>query len=206
MENYSGQDERDFPFFVDDDKATILTFTGRKFHLLNPQPDEINIIDIAHALGMLCRFTGHTREFYSVAEHSVHVSHLVPPEDAFDALMHDSPEAYVADINRPLKHFTPIGPVYKAVENKVMLAISNKFGLRHEMPASVHEMDKHILYTEKDQLLPHVPWSTKWADDTRPAPAVLKCWGPKRAGREFLRRFYELRPDGGYDPPSKRRS
>ena len=53
------------------------TYTGRAFHALDPRADEVFIEDIAHALALQCRFGGHCRVPYSVAEHSVRVSWLV---------------------------------------------------------------------------------------------------------------------------------
>ena len=50
------------------------TFTGRQFFPLDPDPQDIDIVDIAHSLAMQCRYNGHTDRFYSVAEHCVHVS------------------------------------------------------------------------------------------------------------------------------------
>ena len=108
----------DVKIHVDVDRAWIQTYTGGKFHLLAPRQEEINIVDIAHALSMMCRFTGHVRRFYSVSEHSWHASYLVPKQDALWALLHDASEAYMADMNRPLKHFTAIGPAYLKVEKK----------------------------------------------------------------------------------------
>lgn len=67
----------------------IETYSGKKFHILDPQPDEIDIIDIAHALSMNCRYTGHCLEFYSIAEHSVYTSQLVSEENKLWALLHD---------------------------------------------------------------------------------------------------------------------
>jgi hypothetical protein len=62
----------------------IQTFTGRQYWPLDPREGDVYIEDIAHALSLQCRFTGHCRSFYSVAEHCVRVSHVVPSEDAFD--------------------------------------------------------------------------------------------------------------------------
>ena len=81
----------------------IQTFTGRAFYVLDPRPEDVDIEDIAHALSMQCRFAGHCREFYSVAQHSVTASWLVPPEDALWGLLHDAAEAYVVDLPRPIK-------------------------------------------------------------------------------------------------------
>src|SRR5271170_7300011 len=97
---------------VDPKRAWIQTYTGGVFHILDPQQNEIYIKDIAHALAMQCRFTGHVRKFYSIAEHCVLGSHIVPKKLALQFLLHDASEAYIADINRPLKHYTGVGAAY----------------------------------------------------------------------------------------------
>lgn len=178
--------------YVDVSKAWIQTASGGKFHILDPQQSEIHITDIAHALSMMCRFTGHVRRFYSVAEHSVHASRIVPANDALWALLHDASEAYIADLNRPLKHFTAVGPTYMTVEAKIMLAICQKFRLSATQPESVHVADTAMLYAEKDQLMPPVEWETKWGSDQKSAKVETRCWAPDVAKAMFLSRYYEL--------------
>lgn len=85
----------------------ILTSTGKRFDLLEPDADMIDPWDICHSLAHLCRFNGHTREFYSVAQHSCIVAELVPEEHKLAALLHDATEAYLGDITRPLKQWMP---------------------------------------------------------------------------------------------------
>ena len=58
----------------------IQTYSGKKFYPLDPRPEDIDIRDIAHALSLNCRFNGHCRCFYSVAEHSVGVSSSQSPD------------------------------------------------------------------------------------------------------------------------------
>lgn len=181
------------PTYYDPAKAWIQTFTGGIFHLLETNPDEIDIFDIAHSLSQQCRFTGHTREFYSVAEHSYFASLIVPSEDAMWALMHDSSEAYLADLNRPLKHYTELGPAYKKIEDRVMSEICKKFGLDPVQPKSVHDADVQMLYAEKAQIMSRLDWETKWSLDEKAAPVVLKCWPPKKAEHKFLTRYFELK-------------
>ena len=79
------------------------TFAGIQFYPFDPRPDEVKIKDIAHALSMICHFNGHTREFFSVAQHSLMVSYLLPAEHKLWGLMHDSAEAYIGDMIRPIK-------------------------------------------------------------------------------------------------------
>ncbi|MBF0612521.1 MAG: hypothetical protein HQL55_15470, partial [Magnetococcales bacterium] len=76
----------------------IQTFTGRQFWPLAPVLEHIHVQDIAHALSLLCRFNGHCQKFYSVAEHSLHVATILPPELAGWGLLHDASEAYLADL------------------------------------------------------------------------------------------------------------
>ena len=92
----------------------IATHAGRRFYFEAPHPDDVDITDVAHALSNLCRFTGHVNRFYSVAEHSINVSLLVPPEDALQGLLHDAHEAYIGDCSSPLKR--AIGYDYRRLD------------------------------------------------------------------------------------------
>jgi hypothetical protein len=177
---------------VDVDKAWIQTAGGGIFHILDPRQNEILITDIGHALSMMCRFTGHVRRFYSVAEHSVLASRIVPQEDALWALLHDASEAYIADLNRPLKHYTAVGPTYMGVEEKIMKAVCLKFHLSETQPESVHKADTMMLYAEKEQLMPAKEWGTKWSEDQVAADVEVRCWAPDVAKTMFMHRFYQL--------------
>lgn len=126
------------------------------FNLLEPNPDVIDIKDIAHALSNQCRFTGHTSTFYSVAEHSVNVSE-VPILDTLElkliGLLHDATEAYLVDLPRPIKRFTDLGSIFKKHESNIWEAIALHFGLPFEIPEVVHEADRIVLVTEKRDLM-----------------------------------------------------
>lgn len=177
-------------------KAWIITYTGRKFYHLYPTPDMISIEDIAHALSMLCRWTGHTRYHYSVAQHSWYCSNLVAPEFALSALLHDASEAYLGDMNRPLKHFTPAGPAYLEIEERVEDVIYKKFGVPFPLPEAVKEADTQMLYAEKAQLMTVTEAtkyeSGKWGSDDTEANVRIQRWTPRRAEKMFLKRFAEL--------------
>ena len=82
----------------------IITASGKRFYLRRPTPADIDAGDVAHALAHICRFNGHTREFYSVAQHSILVSRLLPDELKLAGLLHDAAEAYCGDMVKPLKN------------------------------------------------------------------------------------------------------
>lgn len=169
------------------------TFTGKAFWPLDPRPEEVDIQDIAHALGSLCRYTGHCADFYSVAEHSVEVSHLVPPSMALTALLHDAPEAYCNDIARPLKRHMP---EYKGIENRIWDAVADRFGLAREMPPEIHAADNAILGVEIRHLMKAAPEGLAWGKFDNPAVdtsgVLIQCLEPRHARRAFLRRYNQL--------------
>jgi len=181
---------------VDKKKAWIITFTGDKFYHLAPTPEMVHIEDIAHSLSMLCRWTGHTKFHYSVAQHSYYASFLVAKEFALDALLHDSSEAYLGDMNRPLKHFTAAGPAYMEIEAGVEKVIFEKFGVPFPLPEVVKVADTQMLYAEKAQLM-RVTEATKyeakkWGRDETEADIRIQRWTPRRAEKMFLKRFAQL--------------
>lgn len=81
----------------------IYVTSGARVDLINPRVEDIAIEDIAHHLAHLCRFTGAVSHFYSVAEHAVVLSRLVPERLAYAALHHDDHEYVLGDVSRPLK-------------------------------------------------------------------------------------------------------
>lgn len=178
-------------------KPTILTRTGTYFNLLEPEASVISINDIAAALSNLCRFTGHTNDFYSVAQHSVAVSRLVPPEHALAGLLHDAAEAYIGDVSSPLKHLLP---EYKAIEARIEAAIFKNFGLPPVLPACVKQADLVMLATEQRDLMP--PHDDVWPliAKVQPREKKVRPVTSSYALLEFLDRFDELeriRADAG---------
>lgn len=129
----------------------ILTASGRHFDLADPQPDQIDIRDIAHALANEARFNGHTSRFYSVAQHSIAVSYLTPPDNALDGLMHDASEAYLKDLPSPLKRMLPD---YRRIEQRVDAAIRARFDLPPQCSDAVKRADLIMLATERRDLMP----------------------------------------------------
>jgi hypothetical protein len=163
------------------------TYTGRQFWPIDPRANEVHIEDIAHALSMMCRYNGHCRTFYSVAEHSVLVSQHVPPEHALWGLLHDASEAYIADIVRPAKRFI-VG--YHEAETRIMNAVCERFGLQPTMPAEVKRVDNAILADEQPVLLG--PVAAGWGL-TEPALGVdIVGLAPWDAETLFINRFREI--------------
>lgn len=131
-------------------KQKIQTFTGKVFDFVNPTEDMIDIQDIAHALSNICRFTGHTTEFYSVARHSVLASRMVPQELSLQALLHDATEAYMGDLNKPLKCLCPD---FIEIEDRIWVVIATKFGVPIEMDPLVKQADIQLLHAESLKFL-----------------------------------------------------
>ncbi len=165
------------------------TFTGVAFYPLDPRPEEADPADIAHALALTCRFGGHVRHFYSVAEHCVLMSHAVPAAHAAWALLHDAAEAYMGDLIRPVKYAIPD---YRAGEQRLMRVICARFGIGADCPVAVKTADNQILRTERDALMtdPPRPWASTERVD--PLNVHIQCWPPAEAERRFLARLGEL--------------
>lgn len=162
------------------------TATGRQFWPLDPRADEIHILDIAAHLSKICRYNGACDWHYSVAQHSVYVSHQVPREHALAGLLHDAPEAYCCDIHRPLK-----GALagYAAIELGIWQAVAERFGLPAALPESVHEADNAVLLAERSQIMrPGLPWSVRGT----PAQIRISPWSTDQAREAFLSRFEAL--------------
>jgi len=167
----------------------ILTQSGRRFDLFEPTAAMIEPSDIAHALSNICRFNGHTRAHYSVAQHSVLVSLAVPAEDALAGLLHDATEAYVGDMVRPLKQQMPD---YQAAEAAVWRAVCERFQLAEDLPDSVKRADMIMLATERRDLMPHSLGEWECLRGVEPLPSPIKPWTPKRAREAFRDRLTQL--------------
>ena len=167
----------------------IQTFTGRKFSPLDPRPETIDILDIAHSLSMQCRFNGHCRTFYSVAEHAVRVSRLLEGHElALWGLLHDAAEAYVGDLPRPVKAQMPL---FSDVEDRLLEVIVDHFGLKWPMPEPVRRADDALLMTECRDLMCPVP--EPWRIEAEPLAEQIEPVSASRAKVLFLDRFHELK-------------
>jgi len=165
-------------------------YTGKKFWPLDPKPEEVDIKDISHSLAFQCRFNGHVKTFYSIAQHSVLVSKLVPEDQALAGLFHDASETYTGDIISPLKRFLP--PEFKEIERKIEDTIFEHFKITNINHAEIKKADKIALFTEMRDLMEQPP--DKWEDQDlfEPHPEKLVPLGPEEAKKQFLERYSEL--------------
>lgn len=179
-------------------RPDILTFRGKYFDFINPQNNEFNIYDIAHALSQVCRFAGHTRDFYSVAQHSVMVARIClmhsgsTPDvlaNGTAGLLHDAAEAYIGDITRPLKQLLPD---YKVIEARIEAALFASFYIPHPLPKIVKHADLVMLATERRDLMPAHADEWQLIAGIEPLPEIINPWYPEKAEREFLRLWDEL--------------
>ena len=168
----------------------IQTFSGWRFFVLNPEPQDVFLMDLAHALSLICRFTGHTRRFYSVAQHSVLASFHVPPVYALEALLHDASEAYLCDVSRPVK---PYLHNYREIESNLMRVIAERFKFFLPIHAEVDAVDVRLLMTERRDLL--LGSTHRWdevLEKVQPFPWEIVPWSPEYAEERFLQQAHEL--------------
>jgi hypothetical protein len=181
----------------------IVTYTGKVFDLLNPKPEVVCIKDIAHSLAYQCRYTGHTKFFYSVAQHCVLMAENSDlPGDPLQMLLHDAAEAYIGDMARPWKnllivnvseniHQFPIS--VKSFEDKIQKVIGLALGVDLNHSAEVREADLRMMATEIRDLMPEMPSSFEWGVDiSNPVKEVIDCWKPELAEKVFLNMYIWL--------------
>jgi len=167
----------------------ILTHSGDYFSFSDPGVNYIQIEDIAHALSMICRFNGHVNKFYSVAEHCVLASWHVEKGYEYDALMHDSAEAFIGDIAKPLKMMLPD---FKKIEASVEEHLFQIFNVSIPLPKEVKEIDMILLATEQKLLMNN---QDSWFHTHGRKPLdinTIPCWNPGKAKHMFLKRYDEL--------------
>jgi hypothetical protein len=167
----------------------ITTATGHRVDYALVGPDDIDIEDIATALSRECRYAGHCKHFYSVAQHSVLVSRLVPEELALEGLLHDAVKAYLKDLPLPLKALLPD---YREMEARFDMAIRKRFGLPETPSLEIKQADLVLLATERRDLLPDKidPWPCISGIETMPK----RIWplSPEMAREQFLDRYKRL--------------
>lgn len=178
----------------------IETVKGNRFYFDNPSFD---IEEIAHALSMQCRYTGHCKRFYSVAEHSVLVATLVETlklGDPFEGLMHDGQEAYLSDIAAPWKVMLPD---YKRMELALETKLRASYGFSPTISSGVKRADWIALFIEARELLPSKAqdWSAPEGIKEQAhlfSGDLIHCLAPKEARDLFLEAFALLGGPRGF--------
>lgn len=170
----------------------LQTYSGGRFHPLNPVVDEVRIEDIAHALSLLNRFAGHTKVPYNVADHSLRVMDHCSPRYKLLGLLHDAAEAYVIDLPSPIKNDSSMSN-YRLMEARVQAVIFKACGVEapshaaNGMPPDVAYVDARMLATEVRDLMspPPEPWF--WLPE--PYPGTIRPLDHAQAEAAFLDAF-----------------
>jgi uncharacterized protein len=170
----------------------IQTLSGRRVNPLDAAPEDIDPADIARALANTCRFGGHSRAFYSVAQHSAIVCDLLgergaTPDELMAALLHDAAEAYLGDLPHPLKHRSELGAQFREAEKRLEAVIVQRFALP-DASARVKPLDRALLATER-RTFSEVTWHWPELDGAEELDLEIDPWPPERAREEFLRRY-----------------
>lgn len=179
---------------IDDGRGpSMLTYSGRYFHPLDSHPDEITILDIAHHLSRQCRFGGAIKYFYSVAQHSVICSWIaedrgLSDEIIYEALMHDSSEAYLQDVPRPAKMLLP---GYYKLEHKILSEIGHKYNFSAAMSPEVKEIDNLVLHMEARDFGIDFSYPQGNDDDELPSMRIIPTESDY-AKDLFIKRYAEL--------------
>jgi 5'-nucleotidase len=173
----------------------LQTVSGRWVNPFDPDPSQLDAGDIARALANQCRFGGHSRVFYSVAQHAVIVSELVEQrggdvEDVFAALMHDATEAYLGDMPHPLKHRSPLGAAFKQAEDHLERALRERFQIKPDVP-EIKRADRALLATER-RAFSAEDWHWPELEGVEPVDLELQAMSPDEAAEAFAQRYAGL--------------
>jgi hypothetical protein len=195
--------------FCDHPAGWTQTYTGRIVYPLALQPEDVCIEDIAGALSRHCRFNGHCRTFYSVAQHSIWCKQRMEdlgsePHASMAALLHDAPEYVLPDLCAPIKWAFGIAgdngyQSFEDVERRVLNAIAK--GLRQSTLSRIacddtilHKLIKHVdleaLATERRDLMSEC--RREWGPMPAPVGPTLRAWSPPEAEERFLEAYSQL--------------
>lgn len=178
----------DTALILDNNDAWIQSVSGKRLDILSLKPENICLDDIAHSLSNICRFNGHTKYNYSVAQHSVLFYRYMKRQGYSlrirkQALMHDAPEYIIGDITSPLKQI--IKPIIKPIEANIWKAIAAKYDINPELNQVVKRGDLSILFNERQSLFTKL---IEWGWSVSPLSGVrIIPWSHSRAKKAFLR-------------------
>jgi len=171
--------------------SVTLLGNGRLFDLMSPSIGDMDLPTMAHALSNICRYAGHTKRFYSVAEHCCRVASMVGQKHKLCALMHDATETFVSDIPSPIKD---LFPEIRLLETSLWFAIGKRYPLPTSLPVAVHRADKEISLEESAYLLPRmlspselgIKWVHKVPMTARETTLGDFGWPPEEAKKRWL--------------------
>jgi hypothetical protein len=184
---------------MSESRSWIFTRSGAKFDVLDPKVEDVHLSDIVWSLSRVCRFNGHTRRFYSVAQHSLHTAELIyewtgDRSLALSALLHDAAEAYTGDIARPIKRmFEDRFPgSFEELELGVELAIMARFNVSGPLDSSwstIKQADDVMVATEIRDLM-NTPASGSWSEDLeQPLERTITPMDAAEVRRKFTHTF-----------------
>ena len=169
------------------------TFTGKAWWPMGPRPEDVDLLDIAHGLAFQCRFNGHTRQFYSVADHCIRMAaelhHTDGPEVALAGLLHDAAEAYLGDIVRPVKRQLPAFYHLERINQTAILEGLHVSLYVDDHKDRIREMDLVMLATERRDLMEESPHSWVNVEKVEPLPVPIKPLSPELAYSVFVTKF-----------------
>lgn len=166
----------------------ILTHLGNTLELLAPDENQIDPRDIAHALSQICRHGGHTRKFYSIAQHSCIVSDLVPEEHKLTALLRHATTAYFGEVVWPLSH---VMPGYERIQDQIWLSICKRFWLDSVLPDCICHIEQIVTATEYRDLLPPRPDAFDDLKSVEPLKRTIRPWGIQEARDNYFQRLMD---------------
>ncbi len=174
----------------------IQTYSGRRLNILSFEPEDIHDIDVAHALANTCRFNGHTKFFYSVAEHSILAYRIAPTVLKAEMLLHDASEMLISDIPKPVKVALDswTSGSWTHFESLVYERFALRYGIPRRLTPEARAIDMAMLSAERSQCMNDTVHD--WGPLPPPANVWIKPMCPEEAEHEFLKCLEELRKGG----------
>lgn len=192
--------------FEDERGPAAQLYSGAKFWIKDPQPQDFNLDDVVHHLSHVNRFTGGTSFPYPVARHLVlcyHLTSLIPHATTGLkrwALAHDIPEFVIGDNIRPVKK---AAPSLVKMEKPIMRAAAKWLRLPNLNATerdALRYIDNLACATEKAVLLPN---SDPWPDMPDPERSFknfvrqTEVMSVGQIRREFRKMMVQLFPHIG---------
>lgn len=164
------------------------TFTRKKFNILHPTDDMIDIEDIAKGLAYKPHFSGFSPRFFSIAEHCLLVEQLMSSYHEQDycarleALLHDASEAYTGDMIKPIKNLLPN---FVVIEKNIQKAIYAKYNIK---PMN-YTLNVKFFDNKAQDIEAGIFFDLYDTDRKKMMQHLINYYSPDAAYRIFLTRF-----------------